>query len=105
MKWNLVLICLLLSWKTGFLARASADLLTLSSTTSTSLPRSSPSSLASQSACVDAVVAAMYSTSQLDKATTFCLTDCQQTKQLPRKNMVPLVLLLVSTSPAKSLSL
>src|SRR6185312_9510669 len=98
-------MCLLLPWKTGFLARAKADLLsTLSSTTSALLPRSSPSSLDSHSACVAAEAAAIYFASQLDSATTFCLVDCQQTKQPPRKNMVPLVLLLVSTSPTRALS-
>jgi hypothetical protein len=41
----------------------------------------------------------MYSASQLDKATTCCLTDCQLTRLLPKKR-IPLVLLLVSMSPA-----
>jgi hypothetical protein len=42
-------ICLLHSWKTGFLLSASADLLSImSSTHSAFLPISSPSSLASQ---------------------------------------------------------
>ena len=50
MKWYLTRMCLLRSWKTGFFARARADLLsTLSSTASVSLQRS-PSSRASQSA-------------------------------------------------------
>jgi len=40
----------------------------------------------------------MYSASQLERATTFCLMECQLTKQLPRKKSDPLVLLLVSTS-------
>ena len=105
MKWYLIRMCLLLPWKTGFLARAKADLLfTLSSTTSALLPRSSPSSLDSHNACVVADAAAMYSVSQLDSATTFYLVDCQQTNLPPRKNMVLLVLLLVSMSPARSLS-
>ena len=47
----------------------------------------------------------MYSASQLDRATTCCLTDCQLIGHLPRKKSVPLVLLLVSMSPAWSLSL
>ena len=46
----------------------------------------------------------MYSASQLDNATTFCLINCQLTEHSPRKNMVPLVLLLVSVSPARLLS-
>jgi hypothetical protein len=46
----------------------------------------------------------MYSASQLDKATTCCLTDCQLTRLLLKKR-IPLVLLLVSTSPTWSLSL
>ena len=40
----------------------------------------------------------MYSASQLDRATTCCLTDCQLTRHLPRKKRIPLVLLLVSMS-------
>jgi len=47
----------------------------------------------------------MYSASQLDRATICCLTDCQLTRHLPRKKRIPLVLLLVSMSPAWSLSL
>ena len=47
----------------------------------------------------------MYSASQLDGATTCCLTDCQLTRHLPRKSSFLLVLLLVSMSPARSLSL
>jgi hypothetical protein len=40
MKWNLMRICLLRSWKMGIFAKAKADLLsTLSSTASASLPR------------------------------------------------------------------
>ena len=51
MTWHLTQMCLLRSWKTGFFARARADLLsTLSSTALVSLPRRSPSSRASQSA-------------------------------------------------------
>ena len=77
MKWYLILICLLRSWKTGFFAKASADLLsTFSSTMSTGLPSSSASNLDSHMACVAAVVAATYSASQLESATTFCLMDC-----------------------------
>ena len=77
MKCYLIRMCLLLSWKTEFLARARADLLsTFNSTTSTFLPRSFPSNLDSHRACVAAVVVAMYSASQLDNATTFCLMDC-----------------------------
>jgi hypothetical protein len=38
----------------------------------------------------------MYSASQLDKATTCCLTDCQLTRHLLKKKRIPLVLLLVS---------
>ena len=46
-------MCLLRSLKTEFFARAKADLLsTLSSTASVSLPRRSPSSRASQIACI-----------------------------------------------------
>jgi hypothetical protein len=37
----------------------------------------------------------MYSASQPDKATTYCLTDCQLTSLLPKKKRIPLVLLLV----------
>ena len=47
----------------------------------------------------------MYSASQLDKATTCFLTDCQLTRHSPGKKRIPLVLLLVSMSPAWSLSL
>jgi hypothetical protein len=47
----------------------------------------------------------MYSASQLDKATTCCLTDYQLTRHLPKKKRIPLVLLLVSMSSAWSLSL
>jgi hypothetical protein len=47
----------------------------------------------------------MYSASQLDKATTCCLTDCQLMRHLPKKKRILLVLLLVSMSPAWSLSL
>jgi hypothetical protein len=47
----------------------------------------------------------MYSASQLNKATTCCLTDCQLTRHLPKKKRILLVLLLVSMSPAWSLSL
>jgi hypothetical protein len=47
----------------------------------------------------------MYSASQLDKAITCCLTDCQLTRHLPKKKRIPFVLLLVSMSPAWSLSL
>jgi hypothetical protein len=47
----------------------------------------------------------MYSASQLDKATTCCLTDCQLTRHLLKKKRIPLVLLLVSMSSAWSLSL
>ena len=56
-----------------------------------------------QPQCIAAEAVAMYSASQLDKATTFSLIGCQLIKQSPRKNIVPLVLLLVSTSPARSL--
>src|SRR3954467_5248051 len=106
MKWYLTLICLLRSWKTGFFARARVDLLsTLSCTAPVSRPRRSPSSRASQRALVHAGEAAMYSASQLDMATTCCLTDCQLTRHLPRKKRIPLVLLLVSMSSAWSLSL
>jgi hypothetical protein len=41
----------------------------------------------------------MYSASQLDKATTYCLTDCQLTRHLSKKKRIPLMLLLVSMSP------
>ncbi|WVZ70814.1 hypothetical protein U9M48_019451 [Paspalum notatum var. saurae] len=54
--------------------------------------------------CRGGALAATYSASQDDRATTHCLTDCQLIKQSPRKNSVPLVLFLVSMSPAKSLS-
>jgi hypothetical protein len=47
----------------------------------------------------------MYSASQLDKATTCCLTDCQLMGLLSKKKRNSLVLLLVSMSPAWSLSL
>ena len=48
----------------------------------------------------------MYSASQLDKATTCCLTDYQLTRHLlQRKKRIPLVLFLVSMSLAWSLSL
>jgi hypothetical protein len=47
----------------------------------------------------------MYSVSQLDKVITCCLTDYQLTRLLPKKKMIPLVLLLVSMSPVWSLSL
>jgi hypothetical protein len=47
----------------------------------------------------------MYLASQLDMAITCCLTDCQLMRHLPSKKMIPLVLLLVSVSPAWSLSL
>jgi hypothetical protein len=43
--------------------------------------------------------AAIYSASQLDKATTSCLTDCQLMRHLSKKKRIPLVLLLVSMSP------
>jgi hypothetical protein len=46
----------------------------------------------------------MYSASQLDKVATCCLTDCQLTRHLLKKRIL-LVLLLVSMSPAWSLSL
>jgi hypothetical protein len=54
---------------------------------------------------VAAVVAATYSASHEESATTRCLMDGQQINQLPRKKRVPLVLFLVSMSPARSLSL
>jgi hypothetical protein len=41
----------------------------------------------------------MYSASQLDKATTCCLTDCQLMMLLSKKKRILLVLLLVSMSP------
>jgi hypothetical protein len=41
----------------------------------------------------------------LGLATTYCLTDCQLTRHLPKKKRIPLVLLLVSMSSAWSLSL
>jgi hypothetical protein len=48
----------------------------------------------------------MYSASQLEKATTCYLTDCQLTRYLlKKKKRIPLVLLLVSISLAWSLSL
>jgi hypothetical protein len=47
----------------------------------------------------------MYSASQLDKATTCCLTDCQLTRHLSKKKRILLVLLLVSMSSAWSLSM
>jgi hypothetical protein len=47
----------------------------------------------------------MYSASQLDKATTCCLTDCQLMRLLLKKKRISLVLLLVSMSPVWSLSL
>jgi hypothetical protein len=47
----------------------------------------------------------MYSASQLDKTTTYCLTNCQLMGHLAKKKRIPLVLLLVSMSPAWSLSL
>jgi hypothetical protein len=53
----------------------------------------------------EAEVVAMYSASQLDRAATCCLTVCQLTRHLPRKNIILLVLFLVSMSPAWSLSL
>uniref|UniRef100_A0A0A9BHB1 Uncharacterized protein n=1 Tax=Arundo donax TaxID=35708 RepID=A0A0A9BHB1_ARUDO len=52
-----------------------------------------------------AVAVAIYSASQLDNATTFCLVDCQQIGLSPRKKIIPVVLFLLSTSPARSLSL
>ncbi|WVZ64979.1 hypothetical protein U9M48_014417 [Paspalum notatum var. saurae] len=45
----------------------------------------------------------MYSASQLDSATTFCLADCQLIGLHPRKKRIPEVLFLPSTSPAISL--
>jgi hypothetical protein len=47
----------------------------------------------------------MYSASQMDKATTCCLTDCQLIRLLSKKKGILLVLLLVSMSLAWSLSL
>jgi hypothetical protein len=47
----------------------------------------------------------MYSASQLDKATTYCLINYQLTRHLPKKKRIPLVLLLVSMLSAWSLSL
>uniref|UniRef100_A0A0A9CCE6 Uncharacterized protein n=1 Tax=Arundo donax TaxID=35708 RepID=A0A0A9CCE6_ARUDO len=47
----------------------------------------------------------MYSASQLDSATTFCFADCQLIGASPRKKITPVVLFLLSTSPARSLSL
>ena len=44
---------------------------------------SSSISRASQTPCVAVVEAAMYFSSQEDKATTFCLVDCQQIAQTP----------------------
>uniref|UniRef100_A0A0A9FTC4 Uncharacterized protein n=1 Tax=Arundo donax TaxID=35708 RepID=A0A0A9FTC4_ARUDO len=77
-------MCLLRSWKTGFFISAKADLLSIfSSTASASLPLKSPSSRASHTACVAAVVAGTYSASQDDSATTFCLRAYQLTKLLP----------------------
>jgi hypothetical protein len=42
----------------------------------------------------------MHSASQLDKATTCYLIDCQLMRHLPKKKRIPFVLLLVSMSPA-----
>jgi len=52
-----------------------------------------------------AVAAAMYFASQEDSATTLCFCDCQVMTLLPRKKRTPVVLLRVSMSPARSLSL
>src|ERR1043165_8469593 len=106
MKWYLTRICLLRSWKTGFFARARADLL---STLSCTAPGVSAEEITKQSSEPEglshAVEADVYSASQLDMATTCCLSDCQLTRHLSRKKKIPLVLLLVSMSPAWSLSL
>ena len=40
----------------------------------------------------------MYSGSQLESATTFCLINCQVTKQLPRKKSVPRALACVDVA-------
>jgi hypothetical protein len=66
------------------LYRDKADILSIfSSTVSTSFPLKSPSSRANHTACVAAVLAAIYSASQDESATTFCLRACQLTKLLP----------------------
>jgi hypothetical protein len=49
--------------------------------------------------------ATIYSDSQLNCATTFCFVDCQVIGLFAKKKIIPVVLFLASTSPAKSSSL
>jgi hypothetical protein len=83
-----------------------ADMLsTLSSGAATSEPVKSRSSRASQTPWQAALATAMYSTSQEESATTFCLEDCQVMGLLPRKKTMPVVLLRWSMLPARLASL
>jgi hypothetical protein len=98
-------MCLTLSWNTGFFIRAKADWLsTFNSTPSTSVFLRSPSSRLNHTPWHAATVAAMYSASLVERATTFYFCDCQLIRFPPRKYATPVVLLLVSISLAKSLS-
>jgi hypothetical protein len=92
-------MCLLRSWKMGFLLSAMADWLsTFSFRAPVSVPSMSVKSRASQTPWHAVPTTVMYSTSHEDRATTRCLAAYQVIVLPPRKKMSPLVLLRVSMS-------
>jgi len=102
-KWNLVFICLLLQWDIGFLAKYIVDLLSTSNSTEcasetfNSFKNDNNHKAWNFSEHVD-----MYSSSQLDKATTICFLEFYEIGELAKKKIWPMVLFLSTTSPLQS---
>ena len=102
-KWNLVSICLLLPWLTGFLAKSMTDLLSICNSIFSKLPHfNSASKDNSQRPWHGALQEATYSASQVDKATTSCFLEFQDIGAPDNKNTKPEVLLLSTLSPHQS---
>ena len=102
MKWYFVCICFDFEWKTKFLARKIALWLSLCRMLiSCFLPNSSKKPC-SQIISFPASVAAIYSASVVDKLTIFCRFEAPDIAVPPRVKTNPVVLFLLSISPAKN---
>ncbi|KAM1800890.1 hypothetical protein ACFX11_032565 [Malus domestica] len=78
---------MLLSWNTGFLDMAMAEVLSQSKDVAStcSSPKSDNTNL-NHIACVVATAADTYSTSAVDSATLHCLTEAQENTLEPKLN-------------------
>jgi len=100
-KWNLISMCLLLLWRTGFLKSFMLELLSHRIVVHFSCTQPSFSkTLLNQTHWQTYKVATMYSTLVVDKLTTSYFLDDHDTAPELSMNTHPVVLLRSSTSPA-----